>query len=87
MGFSTLAGNTAGVCIFQNMKFTTPSTSWYIIRTPAIPFFYYSPAVLYDGKLSLKKGDKLHLKYRTWIISGKTSLDALQSKYDEYIKN
>jgi type 1 glutamine amidotransferase len=86
MGFSTLSGNTAGMCIFQNMKYTTPSTSWYIITTPAIPFFYYSPAVLYDKKLILKKGDKLQLKYRTWIISGKPGQDELQSKYNEYIK-
>jgi type 1 glutamine amidotransferase len=87
MGFNTLSGDTAGMCIFQDMKYTTPSTSWYIISTPAIPFFYYSPAVLYDGKLSLKKGDRLHLKYRAWIIPGQTSRDALQSKYNEYLKN
>jgi type 1 glutamine amidotransferase len=87
MGFSTLSGDTAGMCIFQDMKFTTPSTSWYIISTPAIPFFYYSPAVLYDGKISLKKSDRLQLKYRTWIIPGKTSMDELQSKYNEYLRN
>ena len=42
--------------------------------------FTYSPAVLYDGKIILKKGENLHLKYRTWIIPGKTSVDALQEK-------
>jgi type 1 glutamine amidotransferase len=87
MGFSTLSGDTAGMCIFQNMKYTTPKTCWYVISTPSIPFFYYSPAVLYDGKLILKQGDRLHLKYRIWMIPGKTSLDALQAKYDEYLKN
>jgi type 1 glutamine amidotransferase len=87
MGFSTLGGDTAGMCIFQNMKFTTPKTSWYIISTPSIPFFYYSPAVLYDGKLVLRKGDRLHLKYRAWIIPGKTSKEALQEKYNEYSDN
>jgi type 1 glutamine amidotransferase len=87
MGFNTLTGNTAGMCIFQNMKFTTPSTSWYVINNPDIPFFYYSPAVLYDGKIMLKMGETLHLKYRTWIIQGKTSPENLQSKYNEYVKN
>jgi hypothetical protein len=87
MGFNTLSGDTAGMCIFQDMKYTTPSTSWYIISTPSIPFFYYSPAVLYDGKLTLKKGDRLHLKYRTWIIPGQPTRDALQSEYNEYLKN
>ena len=71
MGFNTLTGETAGMCIFQNLKFSTPNTSWYVINNPDIPFFYYSPAVLYDGKIILKKGDIMHLKYRTWIVPGK----------------
>jgi hypothetical protein len=87
MGFNTLTGETAGVCILQNMKFTTPSNSWYVINNPDIPFFYYSPAVLYDGKIILNKGETLHLKYRTWILGGKTDIAKLQSKYDEYLKN
>lgn len=86
MGFSTLTGETAGVAILQNMKFSSPSTSWYVISTPDIPFFYYSPAVLYDGKIILKNSETLHLKYRTWIIPGKTSKEELQTKYDEYVK-
>jgi type 1 glutamine amidotransferase len=87
MGFSTLSGDTAGMCIFQNMKFTTTKTSWYIISTPSIPFFYFSPAVLYDGKLVLRKGDRLHLKYRAWMIPGKASQEELQSKYNEYVND
>jgi type 1 glutamine amidotransferase len=87
MGFNTLSGDTAGMCIFQNMKYTTPNTSWYIISTPSIPFFYYSPAVLYDGKLILRKGDKLQLRYRAWMVPGKTSKEELQEKYNEYAKN
>jgi hypothetical protein len=87
MGFNTLTGDTAGICILQNMKFTTSSTSWYVINNPEIPFFYYSPAVLFDGKIILKKGEKLELKYRVWLIHGKTGKDILQAKYDEYIRN
>jgi len=85
MGFNTLTGETAGVSIMQDPEFTTPNTSWYIIRTPDIPFFYYSPAVIYDGKIILKKGEQLHLKYRVCIIPGKTSMEKLEQKYNEYI--
>jgi type 1 glutamine amidotransferase len=87
MGFSTLTGDKAGVCIFQNLKFSTPFTSWYVINNPDIPFYYYSPAVLYDGKIMLRKGEKLHLKYRTWVLSGQPGTSELQEKYDEYINN
>jgi type 1 glutamine amidotransferase len=85
MGFNTLTGDTAGISIIQHPRFTTTNTSWYIIRTPEIPFFYYSPAVLYDGKITLKKGERLHLKYRVWIIPGKTGMEELEKKYNEYL--
>jgi type 1 glutamine amidotransferase len=87
MGFNTLSGDTAGICILQDMKFTTSTTSWYIINNPDIPFFYYSPAVLFDGRIKLEKGKQLHLKYRIWIISGKTDKDKLDAKYDASVKN
>jgi len=85
LGFNTLTGDTAGISIIQDPEFTTVNTSWYIIRTPEIPFFYYSPAVIYDGPITLKKGEKLHLKYRVLIIPGKTGKEELEKKYDEYL--
>ena len=84
MGFSTLTGDTTGICIFQNPTFSTRSMSWYVISNPDIPFFYYSPAVLYDAKIILEKGVTMRLKYRTWIMPGKTSIDAIRIKYNEY---
>ena len=87
MGFNTLTGETAGMCILQDPKFTTPATRWYVINDPEIPFFYYSPAVLFDGRIILKKGETLHLKYRTLILPGKTGKEELQARYDEYVNN
>ena len=87
MGFSTLIGETAGMCIFQNLKFSTPNTSWYVINNPDIPFFYYSPAVLYDSRIVLKKDETLHLKYRVWVLPGNISKEDIQAKYDEYVKS
>lgn len=85
MGFNTLTGDTAGISIIHDPEFTTRNTSWYIIRTPQIPFFYYSPAVIYDGPITMKKGDKLHLKYRVLIIPGKTSKENLDKMYKDYL--
>ena len=87
MGFKTLTGEIAGICILQNPEFTTPTTSWYVINDPKVPFYYFSPAVLFDGRIILKKGDTLHLKYRVWILPGKEGKAALQAKYDEYLNN
>jgi hypothetical protein len=87
MGFNTLTGETAGICILQNPKFTSATTSWYVINNPEIPFYYYSPAVLFDGKIILRKGQELHLKYRVWMLPGKTGKEDLLSKYNDYLKN
>jgi type 1 glutamine amidotransferase len=85
MGFNTLSGARTGVCIFQNRNFTTSKTSWYFKDEPALPFFYYTPALLYDGKIILKKGEVLKLKYRMWVLPGESDKEELQKKYDEYV--
>ena len=87
MGFNTITGEKAGICILQNLKFTTLATSWYVINDPEIPFFYYSPAVLFDGKIILKKGESLHLKYRVLILPGITGKEEIDKKYDGYLNN
>lgn len=85
MGFNTLTGEKAGICIMQNPNFTTRTTRWYVINDPEIPFYYFSPAVLYDGRIILKKGETLHLRYRILIMPGTTGKDELQTKYEEYL--
>lgn len=82
MGFNTLTGHKAGLCIMQNTKFTTAATNWYVINDPAIPFYYYSPAVLYTGKIILKKGESLDLRYRILILPKIPSKDELHSEYE-----
>jgi len=86
MGFNTLTGKKAGICVLQNPDYSSPSASWYVINDPITPFFYYSPAVLYDNRIILKRGETLHLKYRVWILPGETSKEYLQSKYDDYVR-
>jgi type 1 glutamine amidotransferase len=87
MGFNTLNGDKAGISIFPDPVNTTKTTSWYIFNDPKIPFFYYSPAVLYDGRIILKKGDRLILKYRVWMLSGEKTKGSLDSKYNQYLNS
>jgi len=85
MGFNNLAGEKVGIAILTHPIFTTNSTSWYVISDQKIPFYYYSPAILFDNKIVLKKGETLHLKYRIWMLSGIISKEKLVEKYDHYI--
>jgi type 1 glutamine amidotransferase len=84
MGFKTLTGKDAGICIIQDPEYTTEVTSWYIINDPATPFYYFSPAAIYDGKIILRKDDKLRLRNRVWILPGEINAQELDEKYNEY---
>jgi hypothetical protein len=87
MGFNTLTGEKAGLSILQHPKFTTVSSSWYMITDTNIPFYYYSPAVLFDHNIVLRKGQTLLLKYRIWMLPGTVSKEEMQGKYIQYLNN
>lgn len=86
MRFNTLTGDNAGISMFQHPDYTTPYTQWYYAKDPSIPFFFFTPAAIYDKNIRLEKGESLTLKYRVWIL-GKTSKEMLDIKYDEYLNN
>jgi hypothetical protein len=85
MGFETGTDGNIGLSIFQHPDFTRESTRWYITNNPKVPFIYYSPAVIFDQNILLKKEQELHLKYRVWIISGDVDENSLKEKYDQYV--
>jgi hypothetical protein len=87
MGFNGLTGRKAGMLIMSHPEFTPKSSSWYVINDPQVPFYYFSPAVLFDHSILLKKGEPLRLKYRIWILPGLVTKTILQEKQDQYLIN
>ena len=85
MGFNNLKGEKMGISMLKNPGFTAGSTSWYVISDQNVPFYYYSPAVLFDHNILLKKGESIRLKYRIWMLPGEVSRDELQQKYNQYL--
>jgi type 1 glutamine amidotransferase len=85
MDFNTLTGKKAGICILTDTSHTTETTRWYLINDPKTPFYYVSPAVLYNGRIVLRKGEKLNLRYRIWILPGRPEKASLISKYEQYL--
>lgn len=69
-GFKSLTGRQVGIVIEQDPQYIPSSCSWYVINDPKIPFYYYSPAVLFDHRVILKKGEILRLKYTVRMIAG-----------------
>lgn len=85
MGFNSLRGEKGGISIIHHPQFTLGSTSWYVITDQNVPFYYYSPAVLFERKIILRKRETLILKYRIWMLPGEVSREMLQQKYDQYL--
>lgn len=69
-GFESLTGKKIGIKIEQDPQFKSPTNTWYIINDPLIPFYYFSPAVIFDSPVVLKKGTNWRLKYRIEMIEG-----------------
>jgi len=85
MGFDGLRGAKAGMLILNHPGFTPKSMSWYVINDPQIPFYYYSPAVIFDKHILLRKGEALCLKNRIWILAGEVSKEQMEQKYNQYL--
>ena len=75
------------MAILNHPGFTPKSTSWYVINDPQVPFYYYSPAVIFDKNILLRKGESLQLKNRIWMLAGEVSKEQLQQKYNHYLDN
>jgi hypothetical protein len=86
MGFNSLRGEKVGTAMFQHPEYTTSSTRWYYVTDPVIPFYYFSPAAVYDNRIELKKGESLELKYRVWILSW-IDEGEIQDKFNQYAGN
>lgn len=84
MGYTSLTGEKAGMAILQHPDYTTEFTRWYFIINPAQPFFFFSPAAVYNGKIELKKGDVIMLKYRVWVLSTADE-HTLEAKYHDFM--
>jgi len=85
MGFSGLDGNPIGSAMFISNSSRREGEAWYLIDTPAQPFYYFSPAYLYLKPLTLHQGDEIQLGYRILHLSGNVTRKTLQSEHEQYI--
>lgn len=62
----------------QNERFPSP---WYVWYAKGHNLFF-TPSVLFDGPLLLKKGQVLKLKYTVWITDGRVDSTAIEEQLD-----
>ena len=69
-GFLSLTGKRVGMKIELDPQYNFPTCRWYVINDPLIPFFFYSPGVVFDDKVTFRKGENFRLKYRIQMMEG-----------------
>ncbi|MDP2337392.1 MAG: PmoA family protein [Bacteroidota bacterium] len=79
-----LKGQSVAMTIFDHPANLNHPNKWFISNDPETPFYYFSPAVIFDSKLILKKGEKLHLKYRLLVSTGEIDQTKLQSTWNQF---
>lgn len=86
MGFRGLDGKLVGTQIIIDPETQTEGTAWYSVNTDDLPFWYFSPAVLYKKHLMFLKGEKLPLKYRVVHHSGEVTESILHNRFAKFSK-
>lgn len=79
-----LKGHPVAITIFDHPENINHPGKWFISNDTETPFYYFSPALIFDQKLILKKGEKLHLKYRLLVSSGEINQTKLQSNWNQF---
>ncbi|HSH18960.1 MAG TPA: DUF6807 family protein, partial [Draconibacterium sp.] len=87
MGFTGLDGNKVGTQIIISPQSHREEAAWYIANTDELPFYYFSPAYLFNEKHLLLKGEKLKLNYRINHFAGSVKLSKLEDEFQKYEKN
>ena len=81
-----IEGELISLTIFDHPDNLNHPNKWFIEKNPDIPFYYFSPAILFDSKELLHEGEKLHLKYRLLISPGKTVQSQLLEDWNNFKK-
>jgi hypothetical protein len=84
ISISGLKSHAAGHPIREKLMSEMCLPKWYIAIRPDTPFYYFSPSILYDSKMTLKKGKQLNLKYRLLVSPGKPDATSIQLNWNEF---
>jgi type 1 glutamine amidotransferase len=85
-GLRDIRGDRLGAAIFTSTSNLSYPEPWFMTNNEDHPFYYFSPAPIFNQPHSLKKGDKFALKYRMKFYSGKASKELLDQDYKHYLK-
>jgi type 1 glutamine amidotransferase len=77
-----LEGQPSGVAIFDHPKNPRVPTPWYIIRSAEMSFF--TPAFLCYKPMSLRPGERITLRYRVLVHTGRWDAARLRREHERF---
>jgi type 1 glutamine amidotransferase len=77
--FDLPGDKSGGITVFDHPDNRRHPTPWYVIMDEQVPFGYFSPAMLYYEPLTLKKNERLTLKYRIIVHEAGLTEEELQT--------
>ncbi|RIH63258.1 hypothetical protein D1164_20620 [Mariniphaga sediminis] len=86
MGFRGLDGKQTGSQIIIAPDTRREGAAWYSVNREAVPFYYFSPAYLYNKPLTLKKGDTFTLNYRVVHWANRPDYKQLECEYLKFVQ-
>ncbi|MCG8308764.1 MAG: PmoA family protein [Cytophagales bacterium] len=84
-GLRDIKGNQVGVAIFthpENLNYPEP---WFMTNAEDHPFYYFSPAPIFNRPYTMKRADALELNYRMRFYTGEIDHALLKEDYNRYL--
>lgn len=86
-GLRDLIGEKIGTAVFTHPTNLNHPETWFVTNSEDHPFYYYSPAPIFNAPHTLTKGEKLSLKYRMQFYSGEVDQLQLEKDHQDFLTN
>lgn len=85
-GLRNLKGDKIGTAIFTGTKNLNYPEPWFMTNSEDHPFYYFSPAPIFNQPHIMEKGDWLKLNYRMQFYAGEVDQEKLNYDYEQYLE-
>jgi hypothetical protein len=84
-GLRNNLGNKIGTAIFSSTENLNYPEPWFMTGNEDHPFYYFSPAPIFNQPQLVKKGEKLRFKYRLKLYKGAVSKEILDQDSNDFM--
>jgi len=85
-GLQDIKGSKVGTAIFTNSHNLNYPEPWFMTDDEDHPFYYFSPAPIFNGPHLMQKGEAVNFKYRLQLYSDKVEKQMLDADYEQYLE-